>query len=64
MKKKILAEVLDVQNGFKYVGKNILIIDDIIDSGSTIEVAALKYLEAGASKIYALAVAKTKVGDA
>ncbi len=63
-KKKILAEVLDVQNGFKYVGKNILIIDDIIDSGSTIEVAALKYLEAGASKIYALAVAKTKVGDA
>ena len=43
-----------------YEGKNILVVDDVITTGATIEECAKNLKMAGAKSIYALAIAKTR----
>lgn len=62
-KKKLLKDIFRLKNIDKYVGKNILLIDDIIDSGTTINEISKLLLKCGVKKVYALTIAKTNVGD-
>lgn len=41
------------------VGKNVLVIDDIMTTGATLDSAAQALLEAGAKKVYAITLART-----
>lgn len=62
-KKKLLKDIFSLKNTEKYTGKNILLIDDIIDSGTTINEISKLLLKCGVKKVYALTIAKTNVGD-
>ena len=45
-----------------YMEKNILIIDDVITTGSTMDACALELKKAGARNVYGLSVARTMIG--
>ena len=62
-KKKLLKDIFRLKNTDKYAGKNILLIDDIIDSGTTINEISKLLLKCGVKKVCALTIAKTNVGD-
>lgn len=62
-KKKLLKDIFSLKNTEKYARKNILLIDDIIDSGTTINEISKLLLKCGVNKVYALTIAKTNVGD-
>ena len=46
-------------NGFDISGKDIILIDDKYQSGATLQFAAMKLQEAGASRVYGLSMVKT-----
>ena len=60
---KLLKDIFSLKNAEKYAGKNILLVDDIIDSGTTINEISKLLLKCGVEKVYALTIAKTNVGD-
>ena len=62
-KKKLLKDIFSLKNTEKYARKNILLIDDIIDSGTTINEISKLLLKCGVKKVCALTIAKTNVGD-
>ena len=62
-KREMLKDVYALNNFETYVGKNILLIDDIIDSGVTIEEISKMLKKAGVNNINVLTIAKTTVGD-
>ncbi len=59
----------NIKNAFAYIdadeinGKNILLIDDIFDSGATIKEIGMMLTKSGANKIMPLVIAKTVGGD-
>ena len=53
----------NLENAFKYcgdcVGKNVLVVDDVMTTGATMNTIALELKRKGASKVYVLVVART-----
>lgn len=56
----LLKEVYKVRRGKKLIGKHVLLIDDIITSGATIEVCADLLLKQGVSKLSVLCLGVVK----
>lgn len=53
-----VVENFKVKNSKRIIGKSILIIDDVITTGSTIQSVAQKLKEAGVEKVYSLTIAR------
>lgn len=62
-KNENIKDAFEVKNLNVIKDKNILLIDDIIDNGSTIKTIAKYLLKNGAKKVDALVLAKTVIGD-
>jgi ATP-dependent DNA helicase RecQ len=62
-KRALIKGIFKVENEEEYRDKSILLIDDIVDSGVTIEEIANLLKSIGVRKICVLAIAKTTVGD-
>ena len=62
-KRELLKDVYVLNNCESYIGKNILLIDDIIDSGITVEEISKMLKKAGVNNVNVLTIAKTTVGD-
>ena len=62
-KRELLKGIFNLENKELYQDKSILLVDDIIDSGITIDEAAKMLLKNGVSKVSVLTIAKTNVGD-
>lgn len=56
-RKANVKDAFKVKNSLKIKGKNLLLVDDVITTGSTISECACQLLKAGANKIYATSVA-------
>ena len=62
-KRELMKNIFDLNNSKMYLGKSILLVDDIIDSGITIDEAAKMLLKKGVANVSVLTIAKTNVGD-
>lgn len=62
-KREMLKDVYALNNLESYIGKNILLIDDIIDSGVTVEEISKMLKKIGVNNVNVLTIAKTTVGD-
>lgn len=62
-KRELLKGVFGLKNGDYYKGKRILLVDDIIDSGVTVDEVSKLLLQWGALEVCVLTIAKTTVGD-
>jgi len=58
-----VKDAFDVKNKDEFVGKNILLIDDIYDSGATVKELGKLFSSLGAKKLVPLVIAKTVGGD-
>ena len=56
-----LIDSIAVADKWQVKGKNILVIDDIFTTGATISACAKALKKAGATKVYALTLAKTEI---
>lgn len=52
-----MSDAFKIKNGKKVVGKNILIVDDVITTGITVLELAKKLKEKGAAKVFCLSIA-------
>ena len=62
-KRELLKGVFELKNPENYINKTILLIDDIIDSGVTVDEISKLLLKNGAKEVCVLTIAKTTVGD-
>lgn len=62
-KRDNLSGAFSIQNAHLYRGKNILLIDDVYDSGATLKEIAQSLKTCGTSAVYPLVIAKTVGGD-
>ena len=62
-RKKNIAEAFAVTQSEKIKNKNILIVDDIITTGSTIQETAKVLMDSGATKVIAGSVGLAKLGE-
>jgi predicted amidophosphoribosyltransferase len=51
-----VADAFDVRNPKKIIGKNILIVDDIITTGATIQECGKALVNGGAKTVYACSI--------
>jgi ATP-dependent DNA helicase RecQ len=63
LKKENVADAFDIKNPAKIEGKNILLVDDVYDSGATVKEIGRLLTEKGAAKIVPLVIARTVGGD-
>jgi len=63
LKRDNIKNVFSYRDESEIIGKNILLIDDIYDSGATIKEIGLYFTKLGAVKIAPLVIAKTVGGD-
>lgn len=57
---KILSDSINIDDNFSISGKRILLIDDLFDSGATLNVSTQVLLDNGAASVCVLAMTKTK----
>jgi len=63
-KREILKNSFTISDKNKYKGKNILLIDDLYDSGSTLnEICDTLKREGSVDRVYVVTVTKTRTGD-
>lgn len=62
-KRELLKGVFELKNSENYINKTILLIDDIIDSGVTVDEISKLLLKNGIKEVCVLTIAKTTVGD-
>lgn len=62
-KRELLKGVFELKNPEHYANKTILLIDDIIDSGVTVDEISKLLLKYGVKEVCVLTIAKTTVGD-
>lgn len=60
-RKQNIAGAFAAAQGLRFDGKNVLIIDDVCTTGSTLSDAARALREAGAERVFAAAFAKTQI---
>lgn len=58
-----LVNAFKVTDESLIVGKNILVIDDVITTGSTLDAIARELKKSGANKVYGLTFCHTKIGN-
>lgn len=58
LRRKFIKDAYILRNGADVVGKRVLLVDDIITTGATLEEAGRILLENGAAEIYALTLAR------
>jgi ATP-dependent DNA helicase RecQ len=58
-----IEQSIKVVNAELIRGKNILLVDDMVDSGWTFTVIASKLIQEGAAKVYPFALVKTGRGQ-
>ena len=56
-REKNISNAFKVRNKKKILGKNILVVDDVITTGSTIKECGKALLESGAKSVYACSIA-------